>query len=1513
MKFASMLRRLRNTQSGMGSTARSGSTPYYEPPVAEAGSNQTVLVGETVSFSGSGSSGNNLRYSWAFGAGATPATGSGITPSCTYSTPGTKVVTLTVTDNAGATASDTVTINVHSAPVADAGSNQTVLVGETVNFDGSGSYDPDGGNLTYSWAFGSGATPATGSGATPSCTYSTPGTKTVTLTVTDNNGATASDTVTVTVDLVPPCPKLGSDRTVLVGETVYFDGSGSTGNNLSYSWDFGTDATPANGSGATPTCTYSTIGAKTVRLTVTDDNGATASDTVIITVHNAPIANAGSDQDVSVGATVNFDGSGSSDPDGGNLTYSWAFGTDATPVTGSGVMPSCSYSTTGAKTVTLTVTDDEGVSRSDTVTITVHSLPVADAGGDQGTSVGETVNFDGSGSEGSNLTYSWDFGADAIPADDTGDMPSCTYSTPGDKIVRLTVTDVAGATASDTVIIYIFSWPPPPPVAEAGEPQTVLVGETVNFDGSRSTGNNLVYSWAFGTDATPATGRKVESSCSYSTSGEKTVTLTVTDVTGDERPTDSDEVTITVHEAPIANAGDDQTVLVSATVSFDGSGSSDPDGGELSYSWDFGADATPATGSAERPSCTYSTIGTKTVTLTVTDDEGVSRSDTVTITVHEAPIADAGGDKTVLVNETVGFDGSGSSDPDGGNLIYSWDFGTDATPATGSGVVPYCTYSTTGAKTVTLTVTDDEGATASDTVTITVHNPPCSTPGNDQTVLVGETVSFDGSGSCDPDGGELSYSWDFGTDATPATGTGAMPSCTYSTTGTKIVTLIVTDDEGATDSDTVTITVHEAPIAEAGSNQTVSINETVSFDGSGSYDPDGGNLSYSWDFGADATPATDTGETTSCTYSTTGTKMVTLTVTDDEGVSRSDTVTITVRDEFVVDAGSNQTVLVNETVNFAGSASNAPEGVTLSYSWDFGPDSTPATGSGVMPSCTYSMTGAKTVTLTVSYTANGKTVEASDMVTITVHDAPIPDAGRNQRVAVGSEVSFDGSGSRDPDGGNLTYLWAFGTDATSATGTGVAPSCTYSTTGAKTVTLTVTDDEGVSRSDTVTITVYNPPVADAGNDQDVLVNETVNFDGSRSSDPDGGDLTYAWAFGADATSADDTGDMPSCTYSTPGTKVVRLTVTDDEGATASDRVTINVTSPDPTTPVANAGSDQTVVLGREVSFSGLGSTGNNLSYSWDFDTDATSSTATPSTASTVTTSCIYRTTGDKTVTLTVTQGEGDQMRSDTDTLTVTVVSIEPKTVNDGESVDFEVLGAESATVFSWGWEIPSELGSNPDVGNNPEVVFSPTDSRETTIDNAKWYAYPNRECPTRRLDAASKSSVYTITCDMTFPDGRSFTASSTLTVNVPWVFAGFIEIGFSGSPTIEWNSETELWEVTGRGSIERSLSSKNSVPMSSQFYDKVRKHEAVHITNLDTGIASGYYTVNGLWANHLMGLTAKNRADLEILIQWAVEDFIDAENERIRSLVPQLERAAYTVSDAISPQYLYQRCNRFPE
>ena len=745
MRFPSMLRRMRNAQAGTRSTARSASTPYTpympqppdppmpDPPVANAGSNQTVLVGDTVGFDGSGSTGNNLSYSWAFGTGATPATGSGVMPSCSYSTTGTKVVTLTVTDNAGATARDTVTITVHDEFVIDAGSNQTVLVNEPVNFAGSVSNAPDGVNLTYSWAFDDGVDSATVSGLTASCVYNTPGDKTVALTVsyTDANGDPVEvfDEVTITVHSAPIC-QAGSDQTVLVGETVNFDGSGSSdpdGGELIYSWAFGTDATPATGSGEMPSCTYSTIGTKTVTLTVTDDEGATASDTVTITVHKAPIADAGSDQRVAVGSEATFNGSGSSDPDGGNLTYSWDFGADADPETAEGVMPFCIYSARGAKTVILTVTDDEGATASDTVTINVYNPPVADAGNNQTVAVGTEVSFDGSGSrdpDGGVLTYSWEFGDAEDPTAIGSEVTaSHTYSTIGDKTVTLTVTDDEEAMASHTVIITVFK-------VDAGDAQRVFVGKRVNFTGTIENAPadaTFSYSWDFGHDATDAEDDDgLTPSCTYTMGGSKTVELTVSYTVGGEVVEASDTVTITVIEVGVALSGMPRVVAVGGNgtrVSFEGTVSNAPADATLSYTWDFGEGAIYLRRYGSTASCIYTMPGVKTVKLTVgvtIDGQEVQVEGTCVIEVFKV---DAGSYQVAGVNDPVSFEGTVLDAPADATPTYSWDFGEGAMPATGSTLRASCSYTTAGDKTVKLTVSftiDGESVEGSGTIEIRV-------------------------------------------------------------------------------------------------------------------------------------------------------------------------------------------------------------------------------------------------------------------------------------------------------------------------------------------------------------------------------------------------------------------------------------------------------------------------------------------------------------------------------------------------------------------------------------------------------------------------------------------------------------------------------------------------------------------------------------------------------------------------------------------------------------------------
>jgi len=178
--------------------ARNGTFAINRPPVADAGPDLVASRNETVSFNASGSfdpDGVITTYVWDFGDGVN-ATGCTVTH--TYTTAGTFIVTLTVTDDTGAAANDTCAVTVNCPPVADAGADREVLPNDSVEFNGSGSYDPDGEIVGYLWDFGDGSN-ATGSSVTHQ--YALGGTYLVTLTVTDNHNATGADTCTITVCL----------------------------------------------------------------------------------------------------------------------------------------------------------------------------------------------------------------------------------------------------------------------------------------------------------------------------------------------------------------------------------------------------------------------------------------------------------------------------------------------------------------------------------------------------------------------------------------------------------------------------------------------------------------------------------------------------------------------------------------------------------------------------------------------------------------------------------------------------------------------------------------------------------------------------------------------------------------------------------------------------------------------------------------------------------------------------------------------------------------------------------------------------------------------------------------------------------------------------------------------------------------------------------------------------------------------------------------------------------------
>jgi PKD repeat protein len=330
-------------------------------------------------------------------------------------------------------------------------------------------------------------------------------------------------------------------------------------------------------------------------------------------------------------------------------------------------------------------------------------------------------------------------------------------------------------------------------------------------------------------------------------------------------------------------------------VQFNGSASTDPNGTVASYAWNFG-DGTTATGAVIWHR--FLASGNYAVALTVTDNQGASTTSSQLVSVgamNQPPLAVFTNDPAVgIPGSWMQFDASASSDTDGTIGAYSWNFG-DGT--TGTGSVLWHRYTSAGSYSVVLTVTDNLGASTSVTRVIlvgTANQPPIASFVVPTAPSVGSWARFDATASSDPDGTIVSYLWAFGDGAT---GTGNVVYHQFAAAGTFSVTLTVADNGGATNSITQLVAVGtplQAPVAAfTYSPSSPVVGSPVVFNASTSYDPDGTIVSYQWDLNGDG--STDaTGVTGQVIYSTPGTAIVQLTVTDNSGLTAYATRTIAV-------------------------------------------------------------------------------------------------------------------------------------------------------------------------------------------------------------------------------------------------------------------------------------------------------------------------------------------------------------------------------------------------------------------------------------------------------------------------------------------------------------------------------------------------------------------------------------------------------------------------------------------
>jgi glucose/arabinose dehydrogenase/PKD repeat protein len=354
----------------------------------------------------------------------------------------------------------------NASPVAVAAATPTSgALPLTVKFDGSGSSDADGDTLSYDWDFGDGT--AHGTGAKPSHTYSSSGTYTVTLTVSDGRGRSDTDTVQISAANSAPVPAIqappagstyraGTPLTVTGSATDTQDGSLPAS---AFSWNvvlihkdhqhLVTNPQGTKSFSFTPVRDHGADSHYELRLSVTDSGGATTTTTRVINPETIPLHL----RSTPSGAPLSWAGSASTAPWDGDAAIGF-IGTVAAPETFSsdGVEREfVRWSSGAARVHNLTVPETET-----TLTAVYNARPAAVANVSPPTApVAEPVQFGSTGSgdpDGEALTYQWSFGDGSTAA---GATASHAFAAPGEYDVTLTVTDGAGATASDTKRVSI--------------------------------------------------------------------------------------------------------------------------------------------------------------------------------------------------------------------------------------------------------------------------------------------------------------------------------------------------------------------------------------------------------------------------------------------------------------------------------------------------------------------------------------------------------------------------------------------------------------------------------------------------------------------------------------------------------------------------------------------------------------------------------------------------------------------------------------------------------------------------------------------------------------------------------------------------------------------------------------------------------------------------------------------------------------------------------------------------
>lgn len=632
-------------------------------PNATAGFDSTICTGDSTIMNASG--GTNYLWSPSNGLSATNIANPVATPTVTTEY-------IVIVSNGTCAGRDTVIVNVNNTPNVDAGNNVTICDGLTVQLLATGA-------TTFNWATTSSLNSLTIANPVANPNDST----TYYVVGTDANGCQKLDSVSVFVNPTPVA-NAGIDDTICSGSSITLNGQG-LGN---YSWTpgIGLNNTAIANPVASPTLTTTYV------LTVTNSFNCVDKDTFLLSVNPLPNVDAGTNQAVCSGSSVQLNATGAT-------SYTWS---PATTLNNSSI-PNPVATPTANTTYIVTGTDANGCVKSDAVSIVL--LPPVPVNASNNTSIcaGGSVNLSVTAPT-SNIVWSPPVGLSSTTAANTTASPNQTTT--------YTVTVTQGlCTGKDSVTVTVNQLPN----ASAGLDVGICQGGTGQLNAS---GGNS-YSWS------PSGGLSSNTIANpiVSTPINISYTLTVTDLNG---CTDKDTVNVTVNALPIIDAGNTAFACFGSSVQLNATGG-------LTYSWQPATNLSNTTVANPFASPSSNT----TFTVTGTDANGCSNIDSVLVNVNNQISINVTGNNTICqgLSSTLTVNGSSGT--------YSWTPSNGLSQTSGSTVTASPATSTT----YSVVVTDVNGCTGSATFNLSVNSLPNVSAGNNVGVCIGSSVLLQGNGA----------------------------------------------------------------------------------------------------------------------------------------------------------------------------------------------------------------------------------------------------------------------------------------------------------------------------------------------------------------------------------------------------------------------------------------------------------------------------------------------------------------------------------------------------------------------------------------------------------------------------------------------------------------------------------------------------------------------------------------------------------------------------------------------